>query len=85
MDPRYLDVENLNFSIDECGEFNQFEYEENPTPTSNPQSVPFSNSEHVGKKPRVSKRTFLVWNHFTIINKENSKGEVENVAQCKYC
>ena len=85
MDPHYLDVENLNFGIDECEEFNPFEYEENLTPTSNPQSVPSSNSEHVGKKPRVSKRTSLVWNHFTIINKENSKGEVENVAQCKYC
>ena len=47
--------------------------EENLTPTSNPQSIPSSNSEHVGKKPRVSKRTSLVWNHFTIINKENSK------------
>ena len=86
MDPHYLDVENLNFGIDECEEFNPFEYEENLTPTtSNPQSVPSSNSEHVGKKPRVSKRTSFVWNHFTIINKENSKGEVENVAQCKYC
>ena len=85
MDPHYLDIENLNFGIDECEEFNPFEYEENITPTSNPKSVPSSNSEHVGKKPRVSKRTSLVWNHFTIINKENSKGEVENVAQCKYC
>ena len=81
----YLDVENLNFDINECEEFNPFEYEENPTPTSNPQFVPSSNSEHVGKKPRVSKRIFLVWNHFTIINKENSKGQVENVAQRKYC
>ena len=79
MDPHCLDVENLNFGIDECEEFNPFEYEENLTPTSNPQSVPSSNSEHVGKKPRVSKHTSLVWNHFTIINKENSKGEVENV------
>ena len=47
MDPHYLDVENLNFGIDECEEFNPFEYEENLTPTSNPQSVPSSNSEHV--------------------------------------
>ena len=73
MDPRYLDVENLNFGIDECDEFNPFEGEENPTTTSNSQSVPSSNSNHVGKKLWVSKRTFLVWNHFTIINKENSK------------
>ena len=50
MDPCYLGVENLNFGIDDCGKFNPFEYEENPTPTSNPQSVPSSNSEHVGKK-----------------------------------
>ena len=57
MDPRYLDVENLNFGIDECDEFNPFEYEENPTPTSNSQSVP-SNSKHLGKKPRVSKHLF---------------------------
>ena len=83
----YLDVENLNFGIDECDEFNSFEDKENPTPTSNPQFVPSCNSDHVGKKleVRVGKHTFLVWNHFTIINKENSKGDVENVAQCKYC
>ena len=38
MDPHYLDVENLNFGIDECEEFNPFEYEENLTPlvTLNP-------------------------------------------------
>ena len=50
MDLRFLDVENLNFGIDECEKFNPFEYEENPTPTSNPQSVPSSNFKHVGKK-----------------------------------
>ena len=44
MDPHYLDVENLNFGIDEYEEFNPFEYEENLTPTSNPQSAPSSNS-----------------------------------------
>ena len=85
MDPRYLDVKNLKFGIDKCGDFNLFEYEKNPTtPTSNSQFVPSSNSEHVEKKPRVSKRTSLVLNHFTIINKENSKGGVENVVQYKY-
>ena len=68
MDHRYLDIENLNFGIDECDEFNPFEDEENPTPTSKSQSVPSSNSDHVGKKPRVSKHTSLVWNHFTIIS-----------------
>ena len=50
MDLRFLDVENLNFGIDECDKFNPFEYEENPTPTSNPQSVPSSNFKHVRKK-----------------------------------
>ena len=58
MDPRYLDVENLNFGIDECDEFNSFEYEENPTPISNSQFVPSYNSKHLGKKPRFSKHLF---------------------------
>ena len=53
MDPHYLDVENLNFDIDECDEFNPLEDKENPTPTSNPQSITFSKSDHVGKKPGV--------------------------------
>ena len=56
----YLHVENLNFGIDECDEFNPFEDEENPNPTSNPQSVHSSNSDHVGKIPRISERTSLV-------------------------
>ena len=50
MDVHYLDVESLNFGIDECYEFNPFEDEENPTPTCNPQPIPSSNSDHVGKK-----------------------------------
>ena len=50
MDPRYLDVENINFGIDESDEFNLFEDEEDPTSTSNPQSVPSSNSDHIEKK-----------------------------------
>ena len=54
MDPRYLDVENLNFGIDKCDQFNPFENEENPTPTSNSQSVPSSNSDHVGKNLAVN-------------------------------
>lgn len=38
MDPRYLDVENLDYGIDKYEEFNLFEDEENLTPlvTLNP-------------------------------------------------
>ena len=27
----------------------------------------------------------MVWNHFTIINRQNTRWEVENLAECKYC
>ena len=70
MNHPYLDVENLNFGIDKCDKFNPFEDEENSTPTSNPQCVSSSNSDNVGKKLRVSKRTSLVWNHNTNIVKK---------------
>ena len=83
MDLRHLDVENLDFGIDECNEFNPFEYEETPTPSSVPHSN-FSQPNPIGKWPRVSRRTYVVWNHYTIINRQNTTWEVENLAYCKY-
>ena len=59
MDPHYLDVENLDFGIDECNEFNLFEYEETPTSTS----VPSSNlpqPDPTSKRREVSKCTYVV-------------------------
>ena len=43
MNSRYLYVENFDFNIDECNEFEPFEDKENPTPTSVPLSNPSSN------------------------------------------
>ena len=84
MDPYHLDVENLDFGIDACNEFNPFEDDETPTSSS----VPFSNLPQpnpTGKRPRASRCTSIVWNHFTIINRQNIRGEVENLVECKYC
>ena len=36
MDPHHLDVENLDFGIDACNEFNPFEDNETPTSFSVP-------------------------------------------------
>lgn len=63
IDPRYLDVENLHLY-----EFTMFEDKENPTLTSS-NIHPSSDSDHVGKKPRVSQHTSLDLNHFTSVNK----------------
>ena len=38
MDPHYLDVENLDFGIDACNDFNSFEDDETPTSSSVPSS-----------------------------------------------
>ena len=84
MDPHHLDLENLDFSIDECNEFNPFEDEEIPIPSSVPPSnLPQTNP--IGKRPSGSRHTSIVWNHFTIINRQNTKGDVENLAENKYC
>ena len=86
MDPHYLDVENLNYGIDEYNEFNPFE--DHPTPTSAPSSNQPSNipqPDPIGKKPRTSRRTSIVWKHFSIVNKTNIRGGVEDLAECKYC
>ena len=59
MDPHYLDVENLDFDIDECNEFNPFEYEETPTSNSvSPSNLP--QPDPTGKRPKVSKCTYVV-------------------------
>ena len=84
MDPHYLNVENLDFGIDACNEFNPFEDDKTP----NSSSVPHSNLPQpnpIGKRPRASRRTSIVWNYFTIINRQNTRGEVENIAEFKYC
>ena len=86
MDPHYLDVENLNYGIDEYNEFNPFE--DHPTPTSAPSSNQPSNipqPDPIGKKPRTSRRTSIVWKHFSIVTKKNIRGGVEDLAECKYC
>ena len=84
MDPHHLDVENLDFGIDACNEFNPFEDDKTPTSSSVPlSSLPQPNP--IGKRPRASRRTSIVWNHFTITNRQNTRGEVENLAECKYC
>ena len=74
----------FDFGINECNEFNPFEDEETPTPSSVPPSN-LSQPNPIGKWPRVSSPTSIVWNHITIINKQNTRGEVENLAECKYC
>ena len=79
MDHHHLDVENLDFGIDACNEFNPFEDDEIPTSSSVPSSD-LSQPNPIGKKPRASRCTSVVWNHFTIINRQNTRGEVENVA-----
>ena len=38
MNPHYLDVENLEFGIDACNDFNSFEDDETPTSSSVPSS-----------------------------------------------
>ena len=84
MDLHHLDVENLNFGIDTCNEFNPFEDDETPTFSNIPPSnIPQPNP--TGKRPRASRHTSIVWNHFTIINRQNTRGEGENLAKCKYC
>ena len=68
MDPHHLDVEILDFGIDACNEFNPCEDDETPTSSSvPPSSLPQPNP--IGKIPRVSRRTSIVLNHFTIINR----------------
>ena len=59
MDPRHLDLENLDFSTDECNEFNPFEDEEIPTPSSVP---PSNRPQHnpIGKRLRASRHTSIV-------------------------
>ena len=84
MNPHYLDVENLEFGIDACNDFNSFEDDETPTSSSVPSSN-LSQPNFIGKRPRASRRTSVVWNHFTIINRQNTRGEGENLAKCKYC
>ena len=56
MNPHNLDVENLDFSIYECNEFNPFEDEKTPTPSSVPHSN-LSQPNPTNKRPRVSIRT----------------------------
>ena len=68
MDPHYLDVENLNYGIDEYNEFNHFEDHLIPisAPSSNqPSNIP--QPDPIGKKPRTSRRTSIVWKHFSIV------------------
>ena len=86
MNLHYIDVENLDYGINEYNEFNPFEY--HPTPTS----APFSNQpfnlpqpDPIGKRPRTSRHTSVVWKHFSIVNKKYIRGEVEDLAECKYC
>ena len=82
MDPHYLDVENLDYSIDEYNEFNHFE--EHPTPTSAASSNQLYNlpqPDPTGKRPRTSRCTFVVWKHFCLVNKKiYIRGEVEDLA-----
>ena len=84
MDLHHLDVENLDFGIDACNEFNPFEDDETPTSFSVPPTN-LSQPNPTGKIPRASKCTSIVWNHFTIINRQNSREGVENLTKCKYC
>ena len=84
MDPHHLDVENLDFGIDACNEFNPFEDDKISTYSSvSPSNLPQPNP--ICRRPRASRRTSILWNHFTIINRQNTRGEVENLAECKYC
>ena len=79
MHPHHLDVENFDFGIDACNEFNHFEDDETPTFSSVPPSnLPQPNP--TGKRPKVSRHTSVVWNYFTIINGQNTRWEVENLA-----
>ena len=80
----HLDVENLNFGIDACNEFNPFEDDETPTFSNIPPSN-ILQPNPTSKRPRASRHTSIVWNHFTIINRQNIRGEVENLVECKYC
>ena len=73
----------FDFGINECNEFNPFEDEETPTPSSVPPSN-LSQPNPIGKWPRVSSPTSIVWNHYPIINRQNTTWEVENLAECKY-
>ena len=67
MDPHHLDVENLDFGIDACNEFNPFEDDESPI-----SSRDFPQPNPIGKRPRASMLEFLcvdLHNHFdNIIN-----------------
>ena len=79
MDPCHLNVENLDFGIDKCNEFNPFEDDETSTSSSVPPSnLPQPNP--IGTRPKVSKRTCVVWNHSTITKRQNTRGQVENIA-----
>ena len=79
MDPHHLDVKNLDFGIDACSEFNPFEDDKIPTSSSVPPfDLPQPNP--ICKRPRASRRTSILWNHFTIINRQNTRGKVENLA-----
>ena len=81
MDPHYLYVENLDYGIDEYNEFNHFE--DHPTPTSAPSSnIP--QPDPISKRPRTSRCTSVVWKLFSIVNKKNIRGEVEDLAEYKY-
>ena len=60
----------------------------NPTPISSPSSNQPSNipqPDPIGNRPRASRRTSIVWKHFSIVNKKNIRGGVEDQAECKYC
>ena len=69
MDPHHLNVENLDFGIDACNEFNPFEDDEIPTSSSVP-PFNFPQPNPISKRP--SRCTSIAWNHFTIINRQNT-------------
>ena len=59
MDPYHLDVENLDFGIDACNEFNPFEYDETPTSSSvTPSNLPQPNP--TGQRLRDIRHTFIL-------------------------
>ena len=79
MDLHHLNVENLDFGINAYNEFNHFEDDETATFSSvSSSNLPQPNP--IGQRLKAIRHTFTLWNHFTIINRQNTRGEVENLA-----
>ena len=78
MDPHHLDVENFDFGIDACNEFNPFEDAETPTSSNVPPSnLPQPNP--TGKRPRVSRHTSMELLHYNKWTKYKMRGRKSSI------